>query len=148
MAHKLRAGAALLLLAGLAAAALIASALQAPRLREQAVAIQRSGDDLALWAERLAPLIPYLPERGVLGYISERDIPGLAYSATDQGEELAMSQFLLAPRILEQGARRELVLANLGGLSPQEAEQAAAPLGLQLERAFDYGIYLFRRAAP
>lgn len=148
MGNKVRAALALLLLITMTAAVFSSSVVQMLRYRQQAQAVQQNGDDLTHWAERLAPLIPYLPESGVFGYISERDIPGLKFNATDQGEEFAMTQYVLAPRILEQGLTRELVVGNLGGLSPDEASAAAAPLGLRLERDFGYGIYLFRRAEP
>lgn len=148
MENKVRAVLALLLLAGLAAAVFISNGVQLPRFRQQAQAVQQNGDDLTHWAERLAPVLPYLPATGVIGYISERDIPGLTFNATDQGEEFAMSQYVLAPRILEEGGGRALVVGNFGGLSPDEIPVVVAPLGLELERAFSYGIYLFRRAAP
>ena len=146
MANKLRAALALLLLAILAATVLVSGARQLPVLRRQAAAVHQNGDDLTHWADRLAPLIPYLPERGVIGYISERDIPGMAFNATDQGEEFAMSQYVLAPRILEEGTKRELIFANIGGLSPGEVPAAVAPLGLRLERSFSFGIYLLKQA--
>ena len=146
MANKLRAALALLLLAILTVAGLGSGARQVFSLRRQAAAVHQSGDDLTHWSERLAPLIPYLPDRGVIGYISERDIPGMAYNATDQGEEFAMSQYVLAPRILEEGTKHELIFANIGGLSPDEVPAAVAPLGLRLERAFSFGIYLLSQA--
>lgn len=145
MALKLRAGLALIFLLILSAASLSAGARQAMLLRQQSLKVHQNGDDLTHWANRLAPLIPYLPENGPVGYISEQDIPGLDYSATDQGEEMAMSQYMLAPRILIQGPDQPLVIGNIANLSPDQIPAAVAPLGLKLDHTFSYGIYLLRR---
>jgi hypothetical protein len=145
MAFKLRARLALIFLVVLSAASLFSGARQAVVLRQQSILVHQNGDDLTHWAERLAPLLPYLPSSGPIGYISEQDIPGLDYSATDQGEEMAMSQYVLAPRILVQGADHPLVIGNIANLSPDQISAVVAPLGLKLEHTFSYGIYLFRR---
>ena len=148
MANKLRGILALVLLAILVSVAVIASAGQLLRLAQQAQAAKQNSDDLTHWGERLAPLIPYLPDTGELGYISERNIPGVGFSATDLGEEFAMSQYVLAPRILVEGTDHALVVGNIGSIPPDEIPAAVAPLGLKLERVFSYGIYLFKRVGP
>lgn len=142
---RLRAGLALLLLATLAIAALISGARSFALWRANAAAVHRSGDDLTHWADRLADLEGALPKEGVVGYLSERDIPGLKYNATDQSEELAMTQYVLAPRIIEEGAEREIVIGNFGGLGADEVQAAVAPLKLKLQHSYGLGIYLFRK---
>ncbi len=148
MNTKLRAGAALVLALGLALGALVSAGRQVALLRQQSRDVHLAGDDLTQWGNRLEPLLPYLPASGEVGYISEQDIPGLSYSATDVNEEMAMSQYALAPRILVQGAAQPLVIGNIASLDPAEVEAAAGRLGLKLERSFGLGIYLFRREQP
>jgi hypothetical protein len=145
MAPKLRAGLALILLALLSVASLGAGARKALFFHQRSIIIHQTGDDLTNWAKRLEPLIPYLPQDGPIGYISERDIPGLDYNATDQAEEMAMSQYILAPRILVQGPDHTQVIGNIINLSPDQIPAAVAPLGLEVDRTFSDGIYLFRR---
>jgi hypothetical protein len=145
MALKLRAGLALIFLTVLSVASLGAGVRQALLLRQLSNKIHQTGDDLTNWADRLDPLIPYLPQDGLVGYISERDIPGLDYSATDQAEEMAMSQYVLAPRILVQGPDQPLVIGNIVNLNPDQIPTAVTPMSLELDRTFNYGIYLFRR---
>ena len=145
---KLRAALALLLLAVLAAASLYAAARQAPLLRNQAAQVRLNGDDLTHWGERLSTLLPYLPQTGQVGYLSEQDFPGLDFNPIDQNEEMAMSQYVLAPRILAHGHDLPYVIGNIAPLSPEQVQAAVALLGLRVERSFGLGIYLFRQAGP
>jgi hypothetical protein len=142
---RLRAFLALLLLLGLSIAALLSGFNSFRQWRQQTAAVRQKGDDLTHWAERLSALQDYLPPEGVIGYISERDLEGVPYNATDQGEEMAMSQYVLAPRILEEGAAREIVIANVGGMGVDEIQTRVKPLGLALQHEFGLGIYLFRK---
>jgi hypothetical protein len=143
-----RAVLALLLLLGLAVAALLSGLTSYRQWHRQTALVHQNGDDLTHWAERLAALQAYLPPAGIIGYISERDLDGVPYSATDQSEELAMSQYVLAPRILEEGAAREIVIANVGGMGSDEIQARVKPLGLKLQHEFGLGIYLFRKVQP
>ena len=61
---------------------------------------ERSNDTavVANWDERLSKLIAPIPfERGLVGYISNEDIPGTAFDADDASGEYILTQYAVAP---------------------------------------------------
>jgi hypothetical protein len=71
-------------------------------------------DPVADWVERFDPIKARLPfQRGVVGYISEVQVPGADYSEADELGEYVLSQYALAPIIIERGTGREWNVANL-----------------------------------
>lgn len=105
-------------------------------------------DDVTIWQERINKLTGSLPPSGVIGYLSERDFPGLGGDAADQDEEFAMTQFAISPRILEQGASRDYIIANLAHTKGELVRALATGLGLRVQAEFGNGLYLFRRGQP
>ncbi len=103
-------------------------------------------DTPAEWALRIAPIKEALPDRGVVGYISDRDLNGADYFDTFQETlEFIWSQYTLAPVILTHGADQPLVM---GILSQPLSEAQQEQLGLQLVQDFGFRIYLFERLLP
>jgi len=147
MVTRFRAAVALILLAIFAVFSIGSGLRQIPIYGRQVLKVRQTGDDLSHWSSRLAPLLAYLPETGLIGYITEENIPGLIYSEFDLSTEWAMSQNVLAPRILVHGSDQPLVVGNLGSLTAEQIPDAVAPLGLELERSFGFGIYLLRRVS-
>ncbi len=113
-------------------------------LRGQWLHVVTGQDGPSQWESRMGNLKPYLPSGGVIGYLSERDMPGLSFSPIDQDEEMVMTQFFLAPRIIEEGANRPLIVGNFG--SP-ETDLAAIEqhFGIRLVKNVGMGIYLFEK---
>jgi len=74
-----------------------------------------SEDPVAQWEVRFGPLKEQLPfVRGVVGYISDSDVPGAAFDpANDEGEYI-LTQYALAPIIIVRGTDQEWNVANLG----------------------------------
>lgn len=99
------------------------------------------------WGRRVQGLLADLPPGGVIGYISEKDLPGAATDPGDSLEEMLLTQYYLAPRILVPGAEREWVIANFGQ-TPVDLDDIERRLGLRLVHSYEYGIYLFQRVAP
>lgn len=98
-------------------------------------------DAASEWERRLRGIQDDLPRQGMVGYVSEQDYPGIIYSATDQDEEFSLSQYALAPLILDRGnTHHELVIGNFAGETNYQFE---AVLGLKLIHNYGYGIYLF-----
>jgi hypothetical protein len=79
--------------------------------------INSHGNDtvvVATWNERLLNLIDPIPfERGVVGYISNEDIPGASYDADDASGEYILTQYAIAPLILIRGTKQEWNILNL-----------------------------------
>ncbi len=94
------------------------------------------------WEKRLSALKDALPERGVIGYVSEQDYPGVPFNIVDQDEEFVLTQYSLAPLILDRGStRHELVIGNF---SAEYDYQFEKELGLRLVSDYGMGIYLFQ----
>lgn len=76
-----------------------------------------SDDPVADWQIRFAPLIRKLPfRRGVVGYISDSDIPGVAFNAANDEGEYVLTQYAVAPIVIVKGTHQEW---NIGNLSAQ-----------------------------
>lgn len=96
------------------------------------------------WERRLSALMDDLPESGVIGYVSEQDYPGVPFSAVDQDEEFVLTQYTLAPLILDRGnLHRDLVIGNFSTPYDYRFEKQ---LGLRLVFDYGMGIYLFQGA--
>ena len=100
-----------------------------------------SEDPVANWEERFEALKAELPVvRGVLGYISDSDIPGVEFNPANEEGEYILTQYALAPNIIVRGTDEEWNVANLSA-------QAFARWSAQHSGEFDVlalggGIYL------
>ena len=73
-----------------------------------------SDDPVADWEKRFTPLKERLPfHRGIVGYISDSDIPGASYDAANDEGEYVLAQYILAPIIIKRGTDQEWNIANL-----------------------------------
>jgi hypothetical protein len=60
---------------------------------------------VANWDERAAALKDAIPfERGMVGYISDIDIPGIEYDRQNLVGEFTLTQYAIAPIVLIQGS--------------------------------------------
>jgi hypothetical protein len=105
-----------------------------------------SDDPVADWEKRFAPIKQRLPfERGLVGYISDSSIPGMAYDAANDEGEYVLTQYVMAPVIIVKGTEQEWVIANLdkqGFLQWDRANQGKFEV-----TAYKSGIYLLHRVA-
>jgi hypothetical protein len=100
-----------LLLGVIAAASLYASARN---LSSTADLGSITDDPVADWEVRFEPLRERLPfVRGVVGYISDADVPGATYDSADDLGEYVLTQYALAPIIIVRGPDQEWNVANL-----------------------------------
>src|SRR5512143_1425255 len=73
-----------------------------------------SDDPVADWEKRFTPLKERLPfKRGIVGYISDSDIPGASYDAANDEGEYVLAQYILAPIVIKRGTDQEWNIANL-----------------------------------
>jgi len=76
--------------------------------------IHTNDDSIVIWEERLSKLIAPIPfKRGLVGYISNEDIPGAAFDADDAEGEYTLTQYAIAPLILSRGTEQEWDILNL-----------------------------------
>ncbi len=87
--------------------------------------------------ERLSELKDILPPRGVVGYISNVESWGYWEA------RCVLTQYVLAPVVVERGAERELVIGNFD--NPPELVDILREYHLTLVRDFGNGIMLFKK---
>ena len=73
-----------------------------------------SDDPVADWEKRFVPIKARLPfQRGVVGYISDSNVPGATYDAANDQGEYVLTQYVLAPIVIVKGTAQEWNIANL-----------------------------------
>jgi len=74
----------------------------------------RGSNALDRWETQMALVRKALPiKRGLVGYISEQDVPGAEYGYWDTETEFILTQYALAPLILVKGPHAEWNVAVL-----------------------------------
>jgi hypothetical protein len=102
------------------------------------------------YTERFAGLRALLPDRGVIGYISDsaaappREDEAPDEHAAYQGRWFMLTQYALAPLIVVRDPARPMVICNVS--DPQEAPRICQGQGLSLVRDLGNGVALSRRA--
>jgi|WetSurMetagenome_2_1015567.scaffolds.fasta_scaffold335166_2 hypothetical protein len=137
----------LVILLGLAVFALRSAVTQFQDVRAERVRQGSAKDPATGWEDRLRLLRDDLPKSGPIGYVSEENIPGLAFSAVDSDEEFALTQYVLAPHVLVRGAVLEYTIGNIN-LPDANPPDLKAVFGVRESTSYGMGIYLFRKAAP
>jgi hypothetical protein len=73
-----------------------------------------SDDPVADWEQRFAAVKDQLPfKRGLVGYISDSDVPGASFDPANDEGEYVLTQYAMAPVILIRGTTEEWSVANL-----------------------------------
>ncbi len=85
------------------------------------------------YENRFAALRRLLPRHGVVGYVSDRP---------DSDREYFLTQYALAPVLLDRGGLHAVVVGNF--FDPATALAIAAPMRLVLVRDLGDGVMLFR----
>jgi hypothetical protein len=66
------------------------------------------------WDQRMLKLIEPIPfKRGLVGYISNGDIPGAIFDADNDSGEYILTQYAVSPLILIRGTEQEWNILNL-----------------------------------
>jgi hypothetical protein len=84
---------------------LILSSISAMLLHWQAtIHIEKGSEALEKWEDHLRPVRDVLPiKRGIVGFVSDWNVPGMEFDASDQQAEFLLTQYALAPLILVDG---------------------------------------------
>ena len=75
---------------------------------------------VSVWDRRMRKMIPDLPTHGVVGYLADWDIPDYAYGDKDQTVEYVLSQYSLAPLILQRGSNHPIIIGNFSASNDSE----------------------------
>lgn len=102
-------------------------------------------DPVADWEVRFQPLKERLPfQRGVVGYISDSNIPGADFDPANEEGEYVLAQYVMAPIVIVKGLEQEWNVANL---SPKAYRIWSASNNGQFEVIpFKGNIYLLHKA--
>jgi len=140
---RLRTALAALAVVGLLGYALVTLA-QSAALSVARWPVEQGADPGSGWENRLARLRAELPDHGLIGYLSEIDVPGLSNDPIDTNQEYVMTQYFLAPLVVQRNANHKLVMANIvaENFDPTVVEKIYS---LRLIYDFGDGIYLFEK---
>jgi hypothetical protein len=106
-----------------------------------------SSDPVTKWEVRFNAVKKLLPfQRGVIGYLTNSDVPGAIYDANNEQGEYTLTQYTMAPIILVHGDNEEWTIANLNN----KAYQIWSQLNHGEFHVFPLNdnLYLLHRVAP
>jgi len=70
-------------------------------------------DPISKWEKRVRPVVDHIPSTVTeLGYVADWDIPDSGYDLIDQDNEYTLTQYALAPRIVQPGLDHEWMIGN------------------------------------
>lgn len=73
----------------------------------------QASDSVSKWEKRVKPALDHIPgDITELGYVADWDIPDSGYDIIDQDNEYTLTQYALAPRIVEPGSDHEWIIGN------------------------------------
>jgi len=73
-----------------------------------------TSDPVTQWEVRFQAVKKLLPfQRGVIGYLTNSDVPGAKYDVNNEDGEYTLTQYSMAPIILVRGDHEEWTIANL-----------------------------------
>jgi hypothetical protein len=128
---------------------LLSSALTTlPRIRQAVGGLRPPAEDeITGYERRFLELRSALPARGIVGYVTDPPVQDssparVALDAHDRFKRYLLAQYALAPLVLVESTRPELVVGNF-------ARPSSIPglSGLQTIREFGGGVVLYRRTA-
>jgi hypothetical protein len=106
--------------------------------------VNTDGPFFANWEKRFEPIKEALPfEYGVIGYVGDWDVPGLAYDPANTEAEHILTQYTLTPIVVSRDTSHEWILVNL---SAQDFETwLGERVGEFKVTKFKFNLYLLRR---
>lgn len=104
-------------------------------------------DSVSKWEKRVRSVLDYVPtDVRVLGYAADWDIPNVEYDIIDQDTEYTLTQYALAPRIVQPGLDHEWIIGNFTSLDFRDWLDKNLPDYEIIEIGF--GIYVIHRTSP
>jgi hypothetical protein len=107
----------------------------------------QSSDSVSKWEKRVKPVLDHIPSTVTeLGYIADWDIPDSGYDIIDQDNEYTLTQYALAPRIVQPGLDHEWIIGNFTntGFRNWLDKNISSYKLIQI----GFGIYVIHRTSP
>ena len=99
------------------------------------------------WEKRIQPVRNHLPEDITLvGYVADWDIPDLEYNPIDQDAEYVLTQYALAPIMVQPGLEQEWIIGNF--IHPGFESWLDQSLPSYEIKSLGFGIFLIHRTSP
>ena len=104
-------------------------------------------DPVTQWEVRFQAVKKLLPfKRGVVGYITNSDVPGAKYDPNNEQGEYTLTQYSMAPIILVRGDNEAWTIANLNSKAFQLWSQSNH--GAFRVTPLNDNLYLLQRLTP
>ncbi len=102
-------------------------------------------DPVTMWDQkRIGKMRSDIPlQRGIVGYVADWDIPGASWGLIDQDAEYTLTQYALAPLIVQRGLNHEWIVGN--ALNPRFEDWLAENLQHYTVAKYPGGIFLIHR---
>ena len=106
-----------------------------------------NSDPVTKWEVRFDAVKKLLPfKRGVVGYLTNSDVPGAIYDTNNEQGEYTLTQYTMSPIILVRGDNEEWTIANLNSKAYQIWSQSNHGEFRVIPLKDD--LYLLQRLAP
>ena len=136
----------ILAMAGLLAVGLLVAVGNGLTARSRTFQATQSVDTVGKWEKRVEAVLKHIPsDTKVVGYVADWDIPGMNYSLVDQDAEYTLTQYALAPLMIEPGLDHEWVIGNFTGSGFREWLDTQLPSYEIKEIGF--GIYVIHKTS-
>jgi hypothetical protein len=107
----------------------------------------QTSDSVSKWEKRVKPVLDHIPSTVTeLGYVADWDIPDSGYDIIDQDNEYTLTQYALAPRIVQPGLDHEWIIGNFTntGFRNWLDKNISSYKLIQI----GFGIYVIHRTSP
>lgn len=132
---------------GIVTIAILVSVQNAWATRTRTIAASQSPDSVSKWEDRMARVLARVPEDvTVFGYVADWDLPNAQYDMIDQDQEYVLTQYALAPRMVQPGLEHEWIIGNF--ITPDFEKWLDQNLSSYEMTDMGFGIYLIHRTSP
>ena len=107
----------------------------------------QTSDSVSQWEKRVKPVLDHIPSNVTeLGYVADWNIPGSGYDLIDQDNEYTLTQYALAPRIVQPGLNHEWMIGNF----TDKGFRSWLDQNLSSYKIIEigFGIYVIHRTSP
>lgn len=108
---------------------------------------QPNNNPVDKWEKRVRPIRELLPKDvNLVGYVADWDIPDSGYNLIDQDAEYVLTQYALAPIMVQPGLEQEWIIGNF--IHPGYEVWLDRSLPSYEIRSLGFGMYLIHRTSP
>jgi hypothetical protein len=115
--------------------------------REKSNQSSQSVDSVTKWEQRVKRVLDHVPSSVTqFGYVADWDLPNSDYDLVDQDNEYTLTQYALAPHIVQPGLDHEWIIGNF--THPGFEDWLGKNLSAYDITDLGFGIYVIHRTSP